>query len=139
MRTIQISTSVFAAIWAAREDGEDTEDQVLQRVLGAQPPPAKASSVDVSGYTSKRYNFSVPEGFRIERTFKGRDYEAQATGGGWKLEGADEIVTSPTALSKAIETGIENVWANWFYKDQHGKRRPISDLRDPQTIKQRGE
>lgn len=34
MRSIEISTEVFALIWAARQEGEETEDQILKRVLG---------------------------------------------------------------------------------------------------------
>jgi predicted CopG family antitoxin len=33
MRSIEISTEVFALIWAARQDGEETEDQILRRIL----------------------------------------------------------------------------------------------------------
>ncbi len=35
MKTISISTATFAAIWAARQSGEDTEEQILARLLGA--------------------------------------------------------------------------------------------------------
>lgn len=35
MRTIDIETDVFAAIWAARKRGEDTENEILSRILGA--------------------------------------------------------------------------------------------------------
>jgi len=34
MRTIQISTDVFAAIWARRSDTEHSEDEILGRLLG---------------------------------------------------------------------------------------------------------
>ncbi|MCB9994323.1 MAG: hypothetical protein H6873_11785 [Hyphomicrobiaceae bacterium] len=34
MRTIDVSTPVFAAIWAARRDGEETENAILERILG---------------------------------------------------------------------------------------------------------
>lgn len=140
MRSIQISTEVFAAIWAARQPGEDTEDQVLCRIFHIKPPAgADALTLKPAGFASKRYKFSVPEGFRIERNFKGRDYEAQATSGGWKLDGSNRIVSSPSALSDLIGTGVENVWNNWFYVDPDGKRRPISDLRNPETIRRRGD
>jgi len=33
MRTIEISTKVFAEIWARRIDGEETENDVLERLL----------------------------------------------------------------------------------------------------------
>ena len=40
MRTIEISTAVFAAIWAVRKNGEETENDILSRMLGlSQPRP----------------------------------------------------------------------------------------------------
>jgi len=36
MRTIEISTDVFAKIWAQRTNGEESENQILQRLLGVQ-------------------------------------------------------------------------------------------------------
>ena len=33
-KKIEVSTEVFAAIWSARTNGENTEDTVLRRVLG---------------------------------------------------------------------------------------------------------
>ena len=33
MRTIEIETSVFAAIWSARRDDEETENDILKRLL----------------------------------------------------------------------------------------------------------
>lgn len=44
MRTIEISTEVFAKIWAQRMSGEETEDQILSRLLGLKGEgPAKKS------------------------------------------------------------------------------------------------
>jgi Negative regulator of replication initiationR len=34
MKTIEISTAVFAAIWAARREGEESENDILSRILG---------------------------------------------------------------------------------------------------------
>lgn len=34
MRTIQISTEVFAKIWSHRTEGEEDEDAILRRLLG---------------------------------------------------------------------------------------------------------
>ena len=35
MKTISVSTATFAAIWAARKEGEETEDAILSRLLAA--------------------------------------------------------------------------------------------------------
>jgi hypothetical protein len=40
-RDIQLSTDVYAAIWAARQPGEHTEDAILRRLLGV---PVQASA-----------------------------------------------------------------------------------------------
>lgn len=45
MKTISISTATFAALWAARKEGEETEDAILSRLLSAQ---------GVSAATTKR-------------------------------------------------------------------------------------
>ena len=45
MKTISISTATFAAIWASRHDGEETEDQILSRLLGAGAAPVKQKAV----------------------------------------------------------------------------------------------
>jgi hypothetical protein len=36
-RTISVSTDVFAQIWSLREEGENSEDAILRRVLAAIP------------------------------------------------------------------------------------------------------
>ena len=41
MRTIQVSTEVFALIWAARQQGEETEDAILVRLLGPKKQESK--------------------------------------------------------------------------------------------------
>lgn len=38
MRGIEVSTSVFAQIWALHADGEETEDAILRRVLPLKAP-----------------------------------------------------------------------------------------------------
>ena len=38
MRVIEIGTDVFAKIWAQRIDGEESENQILRRLLGIQEP-----------------------------------------------------------------------------------------------------
>ena len=45
MKTISISTATYAALWSARRDGEENEDQILSRLLGAvnAPEPKKTA------------------------------------------------------------------------------------------------
>jgi hypothetical protein len=44
MRSINISTDVFAKIWANRMEGEESEDAILARLLGVRPSISTASS-----------------------------------------------------------------------------------------------
>lgn len=47
MKTISVSTATFAAIWAARKEGEESEDAILSRLLaggGASASAPKASA-----------------------------------------------------------------------------------------------
>jgi hypothetical protein len=141
-RTIQVSTDVFAAIWAARMPGENTEDDVLRRMLRApmrsDPPEQVAAQNEGTGFVDLRYGVRVPRGFEIERTFKNRRYRARAENGGWALEGSGQMFPTLTALSEGIGTGIENVWVNWHFIDpQTGERRSMSSLRDKTKIGKR--
>lgn len=40
MKMIELDTDVFAKIWAHRADGEETENEILRRLLGS-PPQAR--------------------------------------------------------------------------------------------------
>lgn len=42
MRTIQVSTDTFAAIWADRRAGENSEDTILRRKFNVQAAPPDA-------------------------------------------------------------------------------------------------
>jgi hypothetical protein len=88
MRSINVSTEVFAAIWAARQPGEETEDDILRRVLDTKTPilkPKRVTIVDRSGFHDRRYDVHFSEGFEIFRTYLGKDYRARATNGTWLL------------------------------------------------------
>ncbi|MED5545158.1 MAG: hypothetical protein VYD90_07895 [Pseudomonadota bacterium] len=38
MRTIEVNTAVYSAIWGLRQEGEETENDILARVLGKRDP-----------------------------------------------------------------------------------------------------
>ena len=46
MKTISISTATFAALWAARKEGEETEDAILSRLLSGQAAAAPAKRAE---------------------------------------------------------------------------------------------
>lgn len=134
-RTIPISTEVFAAIWASRQDGEETEDAILRRVLGCAKasegdPAAALPASDTGGVYDSRNGVSFPEGFEILRTYKRKEYRAHARNGFWVR--ADNGSRYPTLnqLNSSIAAGAENVWnGNWKYRAPDGTLCSIGELR----------
>jgi len=130
MRQISISTDVFALIWASRADGEESEDDILRRLLSRSSLPVGVGAPLPSvGFSDPRYGVSLPEGFRIFRNYKGTRFEAAARGGEWWIDGCEGSLRSLNELSRAIGAGSENAWLNWFYLDEDGTRSPIARLR----------
>ncbi len=134
MRQINVSTDTFAGIWAARQPGEDSEDAILSRILGLERRPDLLSvptqPIDYGGVTDTRNNVSFPEGFRIFRHYKGREYQAEARQGSWvRLDNGQRFPTL-NQLNASIAAGAENVWnGNWKFRDEGGRIRSIGTLR----------
>ena len=132
-RTIGISTGVFAAIWANRQDGEESEDAILQRILRVkrvEEPNAPAPISGSGGVIDQRSGVRFPEGFRIFRRYKGTEYIATASNGHWRRE--DNGLSYPTInqLNASIVSGSENVWnGNWKFNDIGGVATSIAKLR----------
>jgi hypothetical protein len=147
MRSITVSTDVFARIWSLRMPGEETEDAILRRVLAREgeplPQPTSADaphppgSQATVGFIDRRYGVQFPDGFEILRNYLGTDYRARATGGHWLLQNDGQMYGSLNELSQAIGSKTENAWVNWFFNAPDGERRPVSDLRDPAKIGRR--
>lgn len=134
MKSIQVSTEVYAAIWSNHQSGEDSEDAILRRILKVRALPAKKPSNNVSnnvkiGFIDARYGIELPEGFEIFRTYLGVEYRAKAMGGKWLLLTTGKAYPSLNQLSRAIGTSIENAWQNWYYLGPDGKRHLITSLR----------
>lgn len=132
MRQIEVSVEVFAAIWAARNDGENSENDVLRRILGL-PATAPASTLpshqEETGFRDARFRVELPEGFEIYRVYKGREIRARASKGKLELIGSGLLFPSFNQLSRAATGNIENAWKNWFFIGRDGKRHPIEGLR----------
>lgn len=45
MRTIEISTAVFAKIWSHRQLGEETENEILERLLGVNNDHSRTTTI----------------------------------------------------------------------------------------------
>ncbi len=133
-RTIPISTDVFAAIWARRLDGEESEDAILRRVLGCDPESATPASntineVDI-GYVDTRNNVTFPRGFTIFRTYKRKEFAAVAEGGHWRRTDNGQTYSTLNQLNVSIAAGNENVWnGNWKFKEADGTIKSIDALR----------
>jgi hypothetical protein len=131
-RMIPVSTDVYAAIWSARRSGEDCEDDILRRTFGivSNPTPTASPSPPKSvGFKDARFDIELPEGFEIFRTYLGVEYKARATNGRWLLLSNGQTYPSLNQLSKAIGTGVENAWYNWYFTGKDGKRTLVTALR----------
>jgi hypothetical protein len=136
MRSITISTDVFARIWSLRQPGEDTEDAILGRILGcgAADITKPISSLLGAGLFDPRSGVQFPEGFEVFRMYLGVEYRARIVGGKWVLGSDGRALQSLNGLSRAIGARTENAWLNWLYLDDRGMRQPVSKLRDPNMI-----
>ena len=126
-RTITLSTAVFAAIWAERRDGEETEDAILRRLLGCGDGVGANGG---RGVRDARNDVHFPEGFEIFRTYKRREYKATARAGVWVREDTGERYPTLNRLNESIASGNENVWnGSWKYRTPDGSFRSIDSLR----------
>ena len=135
MRDIKVSTGVFAAIWANRMDDEETEDEILQRLLLTHTPIADLTEKEenskkmIDGVYDHRNGVRFPEGMRIFRNYKGREYSAIAQSGQWVREDTRKKYSTLNQLNSSIAAGPENVWnGTWRFVDG-GFTRSINTLR----------
>lgn len=139
MRTITISSSVFAAIWRAHREGEETEDAILRRLLGL-PAIANEPTVGATGrmlgFYDERSGVHFPQGMRIFRVYKGHKREALAENDRWFVPASGQSFHSLHKLSQSVNNnGNENAWASWKYLDENGKEHLIDELRKQKETK----
>ena len=130
-RTITLSTAVFAAIWAERRDGEETEDAILRRLLGCGGTQANGIHGErEGGVYDTRNDVHFPEGFEIFRNYKRKEYKATARSGAWVREDTGKRFPTLNRLNESIASGNENVWnGSWKYRTPDGSFRSIDSLR----------
>lgn len=131
-RTISVSTAVFAAIWAQRQAGEDTEDAILNRLLKCGEPVPGPSKVTPKGHgiTDGRSGVHFAEGFEVFRTYKRKHYTGVVEGGQWVRTDTGERFPTLNQLNQSIVDGNENVWnGNWKFLGSDGTQRSIAELR----------
>lgn len=131
MRQINVTTDVYASIWASRLPGEDNEDAILSRILkvkgSSMPAPAAPAKV---GFRDPRFDITLLEGFEIFRNYKGTEYRANAVGGQWRLTSSGAVFPTLNQLSRAVSGNIENAWRNWYFMGSDGKRHLVEGLRN---------
>ena len=123
---------MFAAIWAERRDGEDTEDAILRRLLGCGDGIRAdgGHGEPEGGVHDARNEVHFPEGFEIFRTYKRREYKATARAGVWVRKDTGERYPTLNRLNESISSGNENVWnGSWKYRTPDGSFRSIDSLR----------
>ncbi len=133
-RTITVSTDVFAAIWATRQEGEDSEDDILRRILGIESSEKDTQTRQAlqgsGGCHDRRNNVHFPQGFEIFRTYKHKEYRAIAQDGNWLRLDTGDLFPTLNQLNTSIAAGTENVWnGNWKFKDEGGTIHSIDKLR----------
>ena len=131
MKTIQISTAVFAAIWANRAENEESEDAILRRLLELKHSSKNDLEIPEgpTGYRDDRNGVVLDEGFEIFRIYKGKEVRARATKGEWLLLQTGKTYPSLHKLSTATVNHNENAWWSWYYTDDKGDRHMIDALR----------
>ena len=131
MRTLTVSTEVFAAIWANRRPGEESEDAILRRVLGCDASTERVAPRESGdGVCDDRNGVDFHEGFEIVRRYKQREYKARAQGGAWLRLDNGQRYASLNQLNSSIAAGVENVWnGNWKFRGSDGALRSIAELR----------
>ncbi len=142
MREIRISTDVFAAIWANRQENEETEDEILQRLLVSRKNPTRSEQIKgdsrskIDGFFDRRNGVHFLQGFRIFRDYKGQTYSAIANSGKWLREDNGREFNSLNQLNGSITEGPENVWnGNWRFSE-NGSTQSIDVLRKQQRPEQ---
>ncbi len=152
MHRFNVSAEVFSRLWALRQDAEQTEDQILRRLLDCPPEAADGGALadgsapvsvrapdNVSGgdFIDATYGVRFAEGDEIFRTYKGRPYAARVVHGRWLLDGDARPYDSLNQLSQAVIDGNENAWMFWFTRRPDGTGKRIAELRDPALVQKR--
>jgi hypothetical protein len=96
IRRIEVSTDVFAAIWASRRPGESTEDEILTRILGVSKKVI-ASPTSSKRRDKARWVDDIAEAF------------LSIGGGGYYAEIYDAVRTIRAANKRSIPNSFEEV------------------------------
>jgi hypothetical protein len=127
VRTVEISTDVYAAIWADRKPGEESENDIIARKFKVEIAPKKETRRQ--GWVDTRQGVTLYSGEEIFRVYKGKEYRAKAENGFLVRLDTGTKCNSLNQLSRNIGAGIENAWQNWYIPGPDGKRQLITNRR----------
>jgi len=135
-KNILVTTDVFAAIWAARKQGEDSEDAILRRILECESSSddlEQSGTNSIDGVYEYRTKLNFKRGFKIFRNYKGKLYKAIAIDGAWQREDTQGRYTTLNQLNSSNVAGNENVWhRNWKYREENETICSLKYMRDHQ-------
>jgi hypothetical protein len=134
-RTVQLSTDLYAAIWKSQKPGEQSEEEILRRILNLPPlnGSQRQNGHSVIGLYDRRNEVKFSPGFAIFRNYKGRRYAARVQAGAWYREDNGETYPTLNQLSDSIGAS-EDAWKGWLYRDENGQDRKIDELRKKASL-----
>jgi hypothetical protein len=110
MATISVDFDVFKALTNLRMSEEQTENEVLRKLLGL--PTASAAQLPTSdepAWVCKGVAF--PAGTKLRASFKGREYFGEVKNGAFLLDGVEH--TSPSSAAYSVTQSAVNGWTFW--------------------------
>ena len=153
-RQLSIDFDIHRAIEKNRRGFEDTDNNVLRRLLGLGSPPATAhpgntgqahSGIEVqqtNGRSWRGKGVELPEGTELRLVHPNVHASGRIRHGEWNVEG--EKFNTPShavcsIVSKTLGREISlNGWKHWDIKRPNDSRFiPINSLRDQMTIERR--
>ena len=110
MATITVDFDVFKALTNLRASEEQTENDVLRKLLGLVPAVAISQpSANEPAWVCKGVAF--PAGTKLRAVFKGKEYQGEVKDGAFLLDGVQH--TSPSSAAYSVTQSSVNGWKFW--------------------------
>ena len=128
--SINIDLEIYRLIENKRESFDETQNEILRRLLGLASP---VKPIIDSGGISLRYSVFLPNGSRLKKVYKGKEYLAEVKDGYIWVNG--KRYPSPSAAAVAVTGSPVNGWRWWEVKrPQDSEWISLDQLRE-KTIK----
>lgn len=109
MAAISVDFEVFKALTNLRMSEEQTENDVLRKLLGLPTASGAPPASDEPAWVCKGVAF--PGGTKLRAVFKGKEYAGEVKNGTFLLGGVE--YTSPSAAAQSITKSPVNGWTFW--------------------------